>query len=183
MPDAPAQAVTIRRLAPGDVARVAEFERDIAVASFPEDPVTDLGFYEKKLRAAIDDRKAEPLVAVAGGELAAWAWIAARENFVTGEVYGDLRSFYVAPGFRAAGPGFRLMRHVLDIAKAKGFSRVAGRTAATNDAMQAIYGLYGFAPRHVTYEIALGPAPAPRRPFTPKPARSDRPRRRDSRAP
>jgi GNAT superfamily N-acetyltransferase len=151
MTDAPAQ-ITIRRLAPQDVARVAEFERDIATISFPDDPVTDLGFYEKKLRAAIEDRKSEPLVATIGGDIIGWAWIAERENFTTRERYADLRSFYVAEAHRGAGPAFALMRTCLAYCRSRGFVRIVGRTAATNDAMKALYHLYGFTAKHVVYE-------------------------------
>src|SRR5262249_62352223 len=103
-------ALTLRRLTPADVPLVAEFEREIAEISFPEDPVTDLGFYEKKLRQAIDDRRAEAIIAEVGGKVAGWAWLAERENFTTKERYGDLRSFYVAVGFRGPAVSLGLMR-------------------------------------------------------------------------
>lgn len=160
MANAPAQ-MTIRRLAPQDVARVAEFERDIATISFPDDPVTDLGFYEKKLRAAIEDRKSEPLVAVIGGDVIGWVWIAERENFTTRERYADLRSFYIAEAHRGAGPAFALMRACLDYCRSRGFVRIVGRTAATNDAMKALYHLYGFTPKHVVYECDIGESARP----------------------
>jgi len=161
--------VILRPLAPGDVAAVAGFEREIATISFPDDPVTDLRFYEKKLRAAIEDRRADALVAEKGGALVGWAWLAERENFTTRERYGDLRSFYVAPAQRGAGVAFALMRACIARAEARGLARVVGRTAAANDAMQALYALYDFAPRHVVYELPLGRSSegAPERPAAP----------------
>jgi GNAT superfamily N-acetyltransferase len=174
----------LRRLTPADLPRVAAFEREIAEISFPEDPVTDLAFYEKKLRAAIDDRRAEAIIAEVGGAIAGWAWLAERENFTTKELYGDLRSFYVAAGFRSAAVALALMRACFDKARARGLARIVGRTAAGNEAMQAVYALTGFEAKHVTYELKLGDA-APRRGgtrFSP-PARSGGSRKRGSPAP
>src|SRR5712691_8036672 len=103
MAETAADTAVLRRLAAEDVATIAQFEREIAEISFPDDPVTDLAFYERKLGQAIGDRKSEPMVAVADGRIVGWAWIATRENFITHERYGELRSFYVVKDFRATG--------------------------------------------------------------------------------
>jgi GNAT superfamily N-acetyltransferase len=175
--------IVLRPLQAADIPTVSEFERDIALVSFPDDPVTDLAFYEKKLRAAMADARAVALVAEKRGRVVGWAWLAERENFTTKERYGDLRSFYVAKGERGGGVAFALMRACLDEAKRRDLKRLAGRTAATNEAMQALYDLYGFAAKHVVYELSMGEEgarnPRPVKSF----ARSGRSRRRDSRAP
>ncbi len=158
MTDKAADTVVLRRLEPGDVATIAQFEREIAEISFPDDPVTDLAFYERKLRQAVDDRKSEPMVAVAGGRIVAWAWIGTRENFITHERYGELRSFYVVKDFRGTGYAIKLMRACLDYCATHGLARLTGRTHAANEAMQSVYQMYGFEAKHVVYERRIAPA-------------------------
>jgi GNAT superfamily N-acetyltransferase len=160
------------------VPTIAQFECEIAAISFPDDPVTDLAFYEKKLRQAVEDRKSEPLVGVADGRIVAWAWIGTRENFITHERYGEIRSFYVVADFRGTGYAMTLMRACLDWAAAHGLARLTGRTHALNESMQGLYQMFGFEPKHIVYERAIAPTAegAPRRP---RPARdADRPYRR-----
>jgi GNAT superfamily N-acetyltransferase len=144
--------VIFRRLREDDVAAVAGFESEIARISFPDDPVTDLDFYTRKLRKAIADRKEEPLVGVVDGTRAAWAWIAPRQNFITGENYADLRSFYVAAEFRGGGVAFALMERCLHFCREHKLTRIVGRTAFTNGAMRSVYDLFEFEPKHVVYE-------------------------------
>ncbi len=168
MPDSPATQVVLRRLAPDDVPVVAQFEREIAEISFPDDPVTDLAFYERKLRQAVSDAKSEPMVGEADGRIVAWAWIGTRENFITHERYGELRSFYVVADFRGTGYAMKLMRACLDHCARNGLARLTGRTHASNEAMQSVYEMFGFEAKHVTYERRIAPAERPTRP-RPKP--------------
>jgi GNAT superfamily N-acetyltransferase len=171
MAENPADQVVLRRLKPEDVPTVAQFEREIAEISFPDDPVTDMAFYERKLGQAATDPKSEPLVGETGGRIVAWAWIGARENFITHERYGELRSFYVVADFRGTGYAIKLMRACLDYCTAHGLARLTGRTHAANEAMQSVYQMYGFEAKHVVYERRIDPPgerAAPRRP-PPKP--------------
>ncbi|HEY1545951.1 MAG TPA: GNAT family N-acetyltransferase [Xanthobacteraceae bacterium] len=158
MADNPADRVVLRRLKPEDVPAIAQFECEIAEISFPDDPVTDLAFYERKLRLAVDDPKSGAMVAEADGRIVAWAWIGVRENFITHERYGELRSFYVVADFRATGYAMRLMRACLDHCATHGLARLMGRTHTANEAMQSVYEMYGFEAKHVTYERRVEPA-------------------------
>jgi len=133
--------------------------------------VTDLAFYERKLRQAVDDAKSEPLVGEADGRIVAWAWIGARENFITHERYGELRSFYVAADFRATGYAMKLMRACLDYCATHGLARLSGRTHAANEAMQSVYQMFGFDAKHVVYERRVDPAAERPARARPKPAR------------
>ena len=160
MAENPANRVVLRRLKPEDVPVIAQFECEIAEISFPDDPVTDLAFYERKLRQAVDDPKAEPIVGEMDGRIVAWAWIGARENFITHERYGELRSFYVAADFRGTGYAMKLMRACLDHCATRGLAHLMGRTHAANEAMQSVYEMYGFEAKHVTYQRKVEPAPA-----------------------
>ena len=147
--------ILVRPLRPADIPAIAEFEREIARISFPEDPVDDIAFYERKLAAAARDSKNHLIVLEQADRIAGWAWIAPRTNFITKETYGDLRSFYIAAPARGTACAMRLMRACLDFCREKGLSRVVGRTNAANVNMQAIYRLFEFQPKHVTYELFL----------------------------
>jgi GNAT superfamily N-acetyltransferase len=168
MAENPADRVVLRRLAPEDISVVAQFEREIAEISFPDDPVTDPAFYERKLRQAVGDAKSEPMVGVADGRIVAWAWIGVRENFITHERYGELRSFYVVADFRGTGYAMKLMCACLDYCATHGLARLSGRTHAANEAMQSVYQMFGFEAKHVVYERLVAPAERPTRP-RPKP--------------
>jgi GNAT superfamily N-acetyltransferase len=170
MAENPADRVVLRRLRPEDVPVIARFEREIAEISFPDDPVTELSFYERRLRQAVTDPKSEPMVGEIDGRIVAWAWIGVRENFITHERYGELRSFYVAADFRATGYAMRLMRACLDYCAAHDLARLMGRTHASNEAMQSVYEMFGFDAKHVVYERRIAPAAAERdRPARPRP--------------
>jgi len=160
MADNPAGQVVLRRLRVEDVPTIARFEREIAEISFPDNPVTDLAFYERKLTQAMSDRKSEPMVGEADGRIVAWAWIGTRENFITHERYGELRSFYVAADFRGTGYALKLMRACMDYCATHGLARLSGRTHADNESMQAVYQTFGFEPKHITYEHRIAPAGA-----------------------
>jgi GNAT superfamily N-acetyltransferase len=120
--------------------------------------VTDLAFYERKLRLAVEDPKGAPMVGEIDGRIVAWAWIGTRENFITHERYGELRSFYVVADFRATGYAMKLMRACLDHCATHELARLMGRTHAANEAMHSVYEMYGFAAKHVTYERRVEPA-------------------------
>ncbi len=169
MAENPADQVVLRRLKPEDVPVIARFECEIAAISFPEDPVTDLAFYERKLKQAVTDPKSEPMVGETGGRIVAWAWIGARENFITHERYGELRSFYVVEDFRATGYALKLMRACIDYCATHGLKRLSGRTHAANEAMQAVYQTYGFEAKHITYEHKIEPAGSPAAAPRPRP--------------
>jgi ribosomal protein S18 acetylase RimI-like enzyme len=148
---------SIRRLRSADLRTVAGFECEIARISFPEDPVTEISFYEPRLAKFIDDPHAGAFVAENASGIIGWALVTRRENFVTKERYGDFRSLYVAPSQRGAGVAFSLMRRVLEFCVESKFARVVGRTSATNEAMRAIYQGFGFKAKHIVYEREVPP--------------------------
>jgi L-amino acid N-acyltransferase YncA len=148
--------LAIRELRAEDVDAVARFEAEIAVRSFADEAVTDLDHYRKKVGKLVRYGDDWTRVLVVGGEIRGWAWVAARRNFITNDLYADFRSFYVDGA--AAGPAaaVALFRAVLAHCEAEGFVRIVGRTASTNEAMRALYELAGFAERHVVYELDVG---------------------------
>jgi RimJ/RimL family protein N-acetyltransferase len=142
----------LRPLQAKDVEAVASFERDIAKISFPDDPVTDLDFYIKKVRKLIDDRGAATFVAEAGGEVVGWAYVSKRQNFITKESYADFHSIFVSPSQRGTATVGKLVDAVFDYCRNEKLDRVVFRTRATNEPMKAVLARVGFVPTQIFYE-------------------------------
>ena len=106
----------LRPLQVKDVEAVAAFERDIAKISFPDDPITGLDFYIKKVRRLVDDRGAATFVAEADGEVVGWAYVSKRQNFITKESYADFHSIFVSPSQRGTGTVGKLCDAVFNTA-------------------------------------------------------------------
>lgn len=151
----PVESFRIRTLESSDLAAVAQFEYEIARISFPEDPISDLRFYEQRISKFIGDKKAGAFVAERAGHVIGWALVAERENFGTKKKYGDFRSLYVAETDRRSGVAAALMHSVLEFCESRRLASIAGRTSYRNHAMRAIYDAYDFEPKHVIYELQL----------------------------
>ena len=109
----------LRPLTAEDVEIVASFERDIAAISFPDDPITDLAFYKKKVGKLIDDRNAATFVADDGTGPVGWAYVSKRQNFITKESYADFHSIFVTRRSAAPAPPTYCRRRCLTIAARK----------------------------------------------------------------
>lgn len=162
----------IRDLTAADVDVVAGFEAGIAVRSFAEEAVTDLGHYRKKLGKLLKygDDWTKVLVLPQAGDrelVAGWAWVSPRQNFITGDAYADFRSLYVDGAAAGSVAAVALLRAVIAHCEDKGFTRIVGRTASGNAAMRALYALAGFRERHVVYELEIGSADGSRQSHRP----------------
>ena len=104
----------LRPLEEKDLEAVAVFEGEIAKISFPDDPITDINFYVKKLKQLMANKDAAAFVAESGGEVVGWANVSQRQNFITKEKYADFHSIYVAPSQRGGGVVAALVEAVFD---------------------------------------------------------------------
>jgi RimJ/RimL family protein N-acetyltransferase len=145
----------LRPLKTEDIEIVASFERDIAKISFPDDPVTDLAFYMKKIGKLVDDRNAATFVAEDDSGVVGWAYVSKRQNFITKETYADFHSIFVSPSQRGAGTADRLAEAVFDFCRNQKLDRVVFRTRATNEPMKAVLARVGFVPTQILYEKAI----------------------------
>jgi RimJ/RimL family protein N-acetyltransferase len=145
----------LRPLKTEDIEIVASFERDIAKISFPDDPITDLGFYMKKVGKLIDDRNAATFVAEDDSGVVGWAYVSKRQNFITKESYADFHSIFVSPSQRGTGTADRLAEAVFDFCRRQKLDRVVFRTRATNEPMKAVLARVGFVPAQIFYEKAI----------------------------
>ena len=142
----------IRPLRAEDIETVASFERDIAAISFPDDPITDLAFYKKKVGKLIDDRNAATFVADDGTGPVGWAYVSKRQNFITKQAYADFHSIFVSPSQRGTTTAGRLCQAVFDFCAREKLDRVVFRTRATNEPMKAVLARVGFVPTQIFYE-------------------------------
>jgi ribosomal protein S18 acetylase RimI-like enzyme len=147
----------LRPLRTEDIEIVASFERDIAKVSFPDDPITDLGFYMKKVGKLVDDRNAATFVAEDDTGVVGWAYVSKRQNFITKEAYADFHSIFVSPSQRGTGTADRLAEAVFEFCRKQKLDRVVFRTRATNEPMKAVLARVGFVPTQIFYEKAIEP--------------------------
>jgi RimJ/RimL family protein N-acetyltransferase len=145
----------LRSLEERDLEAVARFESEIAKISFPEDPITDLGFYVKKLRPLLTHAEAATFVAEDETGVVGWAYVSQRRNFITKERYADFHSIYVAPSQRGKGVVSALVEAVFDYCRGEKLDRVVFRTRASNEPMKAVLARSGFVPAQIYYEKEL----------------------------
>lgn len=143
-----------RPLSEEDLQHVAEFECEIALQSFGDEAITDPAFHKKRLLASVG-RLGAIVAETDTGEIAGWALVTSRKNASTQEEYGDFKSFYIAENYRGGRLAFMLISEIIDYALRNEWTRLVGRTAADNAAMQAVYRFFQFEPKHVVYEMAL----------------------------
>ena len=142
----------LRPLEAKDLEAVAAFEREIAKISFPDDPITDLGFYMNKLARVIGDDNAAAVVAEDATGVVGWAHVSKRRNFITKEPYADFHSIYISPSQRGTGVVAALAEAVFDFCRREKLDRVVFRTRATNEPMKAVLARLGFVPTQIYYE-------------------------------
>jgi RimJ/RimL family protein N-acetyltransferase len=145
----------LRPLEEKDLETVAVFEGEIAKISFPDDPITDVGFYVKKLKQLMANKDAAAFVAESNGELVGWSNVSQRQNFITKEKYADFHSIYVAPSQRGGGVVAALVTAVFDWCRNKKLDRVVFRTRADNERMKSVLARVGFVPTQIYYEKAF----------------------------
>jgi RimJ/RimL family protein N-acetyltransferase len=144
-----------------DLDAIAGFEIDIARVSFGDEAIEDAALHRKRVAAALGKPGEITLVAVpagADGPPVGWAWLSGRTNSLTGARYGNFRSLATAdvPGRSEAAD--LLMAAVLRAADEAGYSRLTGKTHASNLGMRALYRKFGFEAVHLTMERRAGPA-------------------------
>lgn len=145
----------LRPLEQRDIETVAAFEREIAKISFPDDPITDLNFFAKKLKRLVGDDNAATFVAENEDGVVGWAYVSKRRNFITHEAYGDFHSIFVSPAQRGTGVTGALIGAVFEFCRKEKLPRVVFRTRATNERMKAVLARFGFSATQIYYEKPL----------------------------
>ena len=148
--------LTLREARAGDLEAVVRLQREDVIREVREDDVPVAAY-----RAAFDEISADGhqqlLVGEIDGRVVATAqvtWIR-RLTYVGGEM-GVVESVRVRSDLRGRGLGERLMRHVVDLARARGAVRVELTTNAQRDAARRFYERLGFVASHVGMKLYLG---------------------------
>jgi GNAT superfamily N-acetyltransferase len=146
----------VREARRDDLGAVVALQREDVVREVHEDDVPVSAY-----RAAFDEITADAhqqlLVGEVDGQVVATAqvtWIR-RLTYVGGEM-GVVESVRVRSDLRGRGYGARLMRHVLDLARARGAVRVELTTNAQRDAARRFYERLGFVASHIGMKYYLG---------------------------
>lgn len=142
----------IRNVEPRDFDVVAGYECEIAKISFPDQPITDLAFYVRKVDKIARDANAAGFVAESDEGVVGWACVSVRQNFITKERYADFHSIYISPSARGSTVVAQLVQAVFDFCRERKLDRAVFRTRATNEPMKAVLARYGFVPTQMYYE-------------------------------
>jgi len=150
-----AEGYLVRPAVEADLDAIADFEVDIARASFGDEAIVDAAFHRRRAAGALAKSGEIMLVAVAATAPAkpvGWAWMSERTNSLTGERYGNFRSLATAAGDARGPAGEMLMAAILSAADEAGFSHLSGKVNASNLGMRTLYRAFGFTATHLTME-------------------------------
>jgi GNAT superfamily N-acetyltransferase len=155
---------------------IADFEVEIAIASFGPEAITDPQLHRRRVAGSLGKAGETALVAVpadgsgiagdsgrpphdSAGTPLGWAWLSARTNSLTGARYGNFRSLAVADVPDRGVIGELLMTAILAAAEREGFTQLTGKVHATNLGMRALYRAFGFSASHITMEKRITARP------------------------
>lgn len=146
--------ISTRQAHEEDLPVLAVFERELAKASFPDDPITDLSYHEAKLRRAL---KTEPegmivLTTPDDMDIVGWLWMTGKTTLATRERYGVIRSLYVRHDLRRQGLAATLTAYAQRYFAARGIHRVVAKLHINSEAGERTLHAAGFKPLHITYE-------------------------------
>ena len=139
-----------------DFPAILEFEKQIAIKSFPEAPILDLEYHKQKLEKAIK-RKTENLkVAVLNDEIVGWLWLKTEKDRNTNEKFGYVKSIFVEPSHRHQGFGTELMQAAERYFLSRGIRRTDLIVSAANYEGELFFELMAFERQHSTMRKTLG---------------------------
>ena len=146
----------VREAVAADLPEIVALQREDVIREVHEDDVPVAAY-----RAAFDrisaDAHQQLLVGEVDGRVVATAqvtWIR-RLTYVGGEM-GVVESVRVLSDLRGRGLGERLMRHVVDLARARGAVRLELTTNTQRRAARRFYERLGFVASHVGMKLYLG---------------------------
>ncbi|NUR06609.1 MAG: GNAT family N-acetyltransferase [Nocardioidaceae bacterium] len=146
----------VREAVAADLAAVVGLQREDVIREVHEDGMP-VAAYRAAFYEITADAHQQLLVGELDGEVVATAqvtWVR-RLTYVGGEM-GIVESVRVRSDLRGRRLGEALMRHVLDLAKARGAVRVELTTNAHRDGARRFYERLGFVPSHVGMKYYLG---------------------------
>jgi GNAT superfamily N-acetyltransferase len=151
--------VRVREATAADLEAVIALQREDVIREVHEDDAP-VSAYCAAFDEITADAHQQLLVGELEGDVIATAqvtWVR-RLTYVGGEM-GIVESVRVRSDLRGRGLGETLMRHVLDLARARGAVRVELTTNAERDGARRFYERLGFTPSHIGMKYYLGGRP------------------------
>jgi predicted methyltransferase/ribosomal protein S18 acetylase RimI-like enzyme len=145
----------IRNFRPTDFPTILEFEREIAVKSFPEAPILDEDYHRRKLEKTVESGHEGLKVAVLDGEVVGWLWLRVEKDRSTNERFGYIKSIIVTPDYRYQGLGKKLIETAEDYFLSKRIRRIDVISSATNYEATLFFEGLGYGRAHSTMRKQL----------------------------
>jgi ribosomal protein S18 acetylase RimI-like enzyme len=144
-----------------DLQTLAIYERQIAIISFPDDPILDLQYHHDKLKRALRSDPDGMVVLTLEEDVVGWLWMRTKVSLATKERYGVLQSVYVREDLRCQGLAKSLVQYCIRYFEAKGIHRIVCKVHHENEAGKALLQRVGLQPVHLTYEYRTTLQPRP----------------------
>jgi len=103
---------------------VLEFERELAMISFPDSPILDENYHRQKIEKATGNKSDSLVVAELDRDIVGWLWLRTEKDRTSGERFGYVKSIYVKKEYRKSGIGRRLIRVAEERFLRKGLARM-----------------------------------------------------------
>jgi len=153
--EALAERFTLRDFKWTDFPSILEFEREIAIKSFPEAPILDEEYHKQKLEKALKEESNNLKVALLGNEIVGWLWLKTEKDRNTMEKFGYIKTIIVKPKHRHQGFGRKLMEAAKRYFLNKGIRRIDLIVSATNYDAALFFEDVGFEREHSTMRKRL----------------------------
>ncbi|UCH31085.1 MAG: GNAT family N-acetyltransferase [Candidatus Bathyarchaeota archaeon] len=129
---------------------ILEFEREIAINSFPEAPIVDEKYHRQKLEQAMKRDPSSLKVAFLNGEIVGWLWMKTEKDRNTKEKFGYIKSINVKPQHRRQGFGKKLMEVAENHFLNRGIQRIDLIVSGANFGASFFFEEVGFERKHST---------------------------------
>ena len=143
----------VRDATAADLDKLVGYEIQIARISFPANPIVDPQSHRGRIDKALDDPREGTFVAVPAtnpDEVVGWTWVSIRENFLTGDLYANLRSVAVDETPESTAVAHALIERAERFATERGVTEMVGRVHVRNVPMRVVYRSLGFEAEHLT---------------------------------
>jgi ribosomal protein S18 acetylase RimI-like enzyme len=146
-----------------DLEVLATFEREVAILSFPDDPIVDLKYHFEKLKRAMRTEPDGMVALTVEEEVVGWLWMTTKVALPTRERYGVLRSIFIRADLRTQGLAKSLAQYCIRYFESRCIHRIVCKIHRDNASAKALLQRVGLEPVHITYEYRtpLHPAPPP----------------------
>ncbi len=149
------EKLTLQNFRWTDFPSILTFEREIALRSFPKDPILDEEYHKQKVEKTMKNEPDSLKVAFLNDEIVGWLWLRTEKDRSTNEKFGYIKSIIIKPEHRHQGFGRKLMQAVENYFLSKGIRRIDLIVSATNYEAALFFEEAGFEKEHSTMRKRL----------------------------